>query len=80
MKQIIEHEENLIAAGQEYRCRFQSHPNGGYFVTCAELPPMLAFGEALLEARRNVIEEIEGWVEVLEEQGHNGFRNGCRGR
>jgi predicted RNase H-like HicB family nuclease len=75
-----EHKETITAAGTEYRCLFRRCPDGGYFVTCSELPPMLAFGETLAEARRHAIEEIEGWLEVLAEQGHHAFRNGYMGR
>lgn len=60
-----EHEENVTVAGAEYRCLFRRCPDGGYLVTCSELPPVLAFGETLSDARRNAIDEIEGWLEVL---------------
>jgi predicted RNase H-like HicB family nuclease len=65
-KPIHEHEKIITAAGQEYRCRFRREVDSGYRVTCAELPPVLAFGETLDEARANACEEIEAWVETAE--------------
>ena len=61
-----QHEETLTAAGHEYRCLFRREVDSGYRVTCAELPPMLASGETLDEARANVREEIEAWVDTME--------------
>jgi predicted RNase H-like HicB family nuclease len=61
-----QHEETLTAAGREYRCLFRREVDSGYRVTCAELPPVLAFGETLDEARANAREEIEAWVETAE--------------
>jgi len=66
MNYIFEHEETITAAGEEYRRRFQSHPNGGYLVTCAELPLMLAFDETLEEARAEAHEEIAAWIATAE--------------
>jgi predicted RNase H-like HicB family nuclease len=61
-----QHEEIIIAAGRDYRCVFRREVDSGYRVTCAELPPMLAFGETLEEARTATQEEIEAWVETAE--------------
>ena len=61
-----QHEETLTAASREYRCLFRREVDSGYRVTCAELPPVLAFGETLDEARANAREEIEAWVETTE--------------
>jgi predicted RNase H-like HicB family nuclease len=61
-----QHEEILAAAGREYRCLFRREVDSGYRVTCAELPPVLAFGETFDEARANAREEIEAWVETAE--------------
>jgi hypothetical protein len=49
-----QHEEIIIAVGHGYRCLFRREVDSGYSVTCAELPPMLAFGETLDEARTNL--------------------------
>ena len=35
-------------------------------MTCAELPPLLAFGETLEDARTAAQEEIEAWLETAE--------------
>ena len=61
-----QHEEILTAAGREYQCLFRREVDSGYRVTCAELPPLLAFGETLDEARANAREEIEAWVVTAE--------------
>ena len=61
-----QHEETITAAGREYRCLFRREVDSGYRVTCAELPPVLAFGETLEEARTATQEESEAWVETAE--------------
>ena len=61
-----QHEETLTAAGREYQCLFRREVDSGYRVTCAGLPPVLAFGETFDEARANVREEIEAWAETAE--------------
>ena len=45
-----QHEEDIAVAGRDYRCLFRREVDSGYRVTCAVLPPMLAFGETLIEA------------------------------
>jgi predicted RNase H-like HicB family nuclease len=66
-KTAHEHEEIVTAAGHSYRCLFRREVDSGYRVTCADLPPVLAFGGTLEEARTATQEEIEAWVEVVEE-------------
>jgi predicted RNase H-like HicB family nuclease len=61
-----QHEEILAAADREYRCLFRREFDSSYRVTCAALPPVLAFGETLEEARAAAQEEIEVWVETAE--------------
>ena len=61
-----QHEEDIAVAGRDYRCLFRREIDSGYRVTCAELPPVLAFGETLEEARIDAQEEIEAWVEAAE--------------
>ena len=63
---IHEHEEIITAAGREYRCLFRREVDSGYRVTCADLPPLLAFSETLEEARTATQEEIEAWAEAAE--------------
>ena len=65
-KTVHEHEEIITAAGREYRCLFRREIDHGYRVTCTALPPLLAFGDTLEEARTATQEEIEAWVEVAE--------------
>jgi predicted RNase H-like HicB family nuclease len=61
-----QHEEVIAVSGRNYRCLFRREVDSGYRVTCAELPPVLAFGETLEEARMATHEEIEAWVETQE--------------
>jgi predicted RNase H-like HicB family nuclease len=58
-----QHEEDIAVAGRDYRCLFRREVDSGYRVTCTALPPMLAFGETLDEARANAREEIEAWID-----------------
>jgi predicted RNase H-like HicB family nuclease len=58
-----QHEEDIAVAGRDYRCLFRREVDSGYRVICAALPPMLAFGETLDEARANAREEIEAWID-----------------
>jgi predicted RNase H-like HicB family nuclease len=60
-----QHEEDITVVGHDYQCLFRREM-GGYRVTCAELPPVLAFGETLEEARTAAQEEIEAWIEAAE--------------
>ena len=59
-----EHQELIIPAGREYRCLFRRDAGGGYRVTCPDLPPVLAFGDTLEEARVNVAEDLAAWLEL----------------
>jgi predicted RNase H-like HicB family nuclease len=61
-----QHEEDIAVAGREYRCLFRREVDSSYRVTCTEMPPLLAFGETLEEARIAAHEEIEAWVEAEE--------------
>jgi predicted RNase H-like HicB family nuclease len=61
-----QHEEIINAAGREYRCLFRREVDSSFRVTCADLPPLLAFGETLEEARTATQEEIEAWIEAAE--------------
>jgi predicted RNase H-like HicB family nuclease len=61
-----QHEEDIAVAGRDYRCLFRREIDNGYRVTCADLPPLLAFGETLEEARTATQEEIEAWAEAAE--------------
>ena len=65
-KTVHEHEEIITVAGHDYRCLFRREVDSGYRVTCANLPPLLAFGETLEEARTATQEEIEAWAEAAE--------------
>ena len=69
-----QHEASLTAAGREYQCLFRREVDSGYRVTCAELPPVLAFGDTLDEARANAREEIEAWIETAEVSAHYSMR------
>ena len=53
-----EYEEAVTANGRDYLCLFERDAYGGHLVTCEDLPPMIAFGETLAEARINAAAEI----------------------
>jgi predicted RNase H-like HicB family nuclease len=59
-----EHEEFVTADGRDFLCRFERDAAGGYVVTCDDLPPMLAYGETLAEARAQAAQEIVVWIDV----------------
>jgi predicted RNase H-like HicB family nuclease len=59
-----EHEEFITAEGREFLCLFARDASGGYVVTCEDLPPMLAYGETLAEARAHAVHEIAVWIDV----------------
>jgi predicted RNase H-like HicB family nuclease len=61
-----EHEEVIATGGREFACLFRRDAAGGYLVTCRTLPPVLAFGETLDEARDNARAEIEAWLDTRE--------------
>jgi predicted RNase H-like HicB family nuclease len=63
-KTFQEHEEFVTADGREFLCLFASDASGGYTVTCEDLPPMLAYGETLTEARAHAAQEIAVWIDV----------------
>jgi predicted RNase H-like HicB family nuclease len=57
----------IAAAGRDYRCHIR-RDGDGYRVTCPAVPPAIAFGATLEEARANAREELEGWIDA-EEKG-----------
>jgi predicted RNase H-like HicB family nuclease len=57
-------EEFVTAEGREFLCLFERDAGGGYIVTCDDLPPMLAYGETLTEARAHAAQEIAVWIDV----------------
>ena len=61
-----EHEEILAADGREFTCLFRSDASGGYLVTCDEMPPMIAYGETLAEARAQAEEDLTGWIDACD--------------
>lgn len=71
-----EHEELLAVDDRDYTCLFRRDAGDGYLVTCEELPPMIAFGETLAEARSNAAAEIAAVRGVCEERRstHDPFR------
>jgi predicted RNase H-like HicB family nuclease len=62
IKNHHDHEEIITAASGDFTCLFRRDIDGGYRVTCAKLPPMLAVGATLEEARDNARDEIEVWI------------------
>jgi predicted RNase H-like HicB family nuclease len=63
-KTLQEHEEFVTADAREFLCLFARDASGGYVVTCQDLPPMLAYGETLADARGHAAQEIAVWIDV----------------
>lgn len=61
-----EHEEILAADGRNFTCLFRPDAAGGYLVTCEEMPPMIAYGETLEDARAEAEQELTGWIDACE--------------
>jgi predicted RNase H-like HicB family nuclease len=74
-RKIRQHDEFIPAAGQEYRCRFRRGEAGGFYVTCPEVPPMIAYGATLPAARAHAIDEIEAWLAALDLSDDIGLRS-----
>ena len=52
-----------------YRIMLNEEPEGGYTVTVPALPGCITYGENLQHALDMAREAIEGYIEVLKEQG-----------
>jgi antitoxin HicB len=61
--------EAVATAEYTYRVIFEPQEGGGYTAFCPTLPGVVTEGESLEEARANVIEAIEGYLEILQEDG-----------
>lgn len=54
-------EEVIEAGGRDWLCEIAPAPDGVY-ITCEDLPPLLAFGETADAARSQARDEIEAWA------------------
>jgi antitoxin HicB len=54
-----------------YLCHFPPEPEGGFTVTCPNLPPVVSYGETLEEAQAKAREAIELCLEVMREDGQS---------
>lgn len=52
-----------------YRIILNEEPEGGFTVTVPSLPGCVTYGKNLKEAKEMAMEAIEGYIELLEEQG-----------
>ncbi|HLT02822.1 MAG TPA: type II toxin-antitoxin system HicB family antitoxin [Geminicoccaceae bacterium] len=59
----------MTTAEYTYRVIFEPQEGGGYTAYCPTLPGVVTEGESLEEARAKVIEAIEGYLEILQEDG-----------
>jgi predicted RNase H-like HicB family nuclease len=62
-------EEIIVSIHVWFDCRFHADPEGGYLVTCRELPEMIAGGKTLRAARADARYQIVGCLEDLAEDG-----------
>ena len=51
--------------------RFSREPEGGYTVTCKELPELITYGRTLDESLENAEDAFNAVVEAYEEQGRS---------
>ena len=63
------HTESIISNEYTYTVIFERADEGGYVVVCPALPGVATQGETLKEAREMVKEAIEGYLEILREDG-----------
>jgi antitoxin HicB len=52
-----------------YRIILNEEPEGGFTVTVPSLPGCVTYGKNLKEAKEMAMEAIEGYIELLVEQG-----------
>jgi predicted RNase H-like HicB family nuclease len=62
-------EEIIVTIHVWFDCDFHVDLEGGYLVTCRELPEMIAGGKTLRAARANARYQIIGCLEDLAEDG-----------
>jgi antitoxin HicB len=58
-----------VSAEREFDVVIVSEPEGGYSVLVPELPSVATQGETIDEALANAREAIEGYLEVMHEDG-----------
>lgn len=58
-----------MSAQREFDVVIVAEPEGGYSVFVPELPSVATQGETIAEARANAREAIEGYLEVMHEDG-----------
>jgi antitoxin HicB len=58
-----------MSAGREFDVVMVAQSEGGYSVFVPELPSVATQGETIEEARVNAQEAIEGYLEVMHEDG-----------
>jgi antitoxin HicB len=61
--------ESSIAMTRTYTLVFDPDPEGGFVVTCPALPGLVTHGSTLEEARGMAKDALEGFIEVLIEDG-----------
>ena len=60
---------NLDVQTRTYRLLLVEEPEGGFTVTVPSLPGCITYGENLQNALDMAKEAIEGYIEILKEQG-----------
>ncbi len=58
-----------MTSPREFDVLMVADPDGGYTVLVPELPSVATQGETIEEARANAQEAIEGYLEVMQEDG-----------
>ena len=68
---MTRHKEAITTENYTYTVVFEPSLEGGYTVTCPALPGVVTEGDTLDEARAMVKDAIEGYLEVLKEDGES---------
>lgn len=64
------HRESLGTRAYTYTVVFEpDEEDGGYVVTCPALPGLVTQGHTLEEARAMAVDAIQGYLEILQEDG-----------
>ena len=59
-------EEIVALRHLTYDCHFRLGPGGGYTASFPKLPPIVAYGATLKEARANAQKAVEAWIDARE--------------
>ena len=68
---MTRYKEAITTENYTYTVVFEPALEGGYIVTCPALPGVVTEGDTLEEARAMAKDAIEGYLEILKEDGES---------